>query len=454
MLNKFRRYNTAAGLIDPGDAIICAVSGGADSMALLGCLLALREEYALTVSVLHCNHHLRPEADGDAAFVRDFCQARHIPFTCCDLDVTTQQRKTGQSLEDAARSLRYACFAQAIPWDAKIATAHNAQDNLETSLIRLVRGASPRGLSGIPPCRGRIIRPLLFATRSEILDFLQKQHIPHREDASNATDFCLRNRLRHHVVPRLTAENPALETAWLETARQLREEDAYLSDLAQVAILDARQGNGFSIARVQVLHPVLRARVLFGFLQAFGVRQPRREHVRQLEALLASQSASGRLSLPGVCLARNYDTIAPAAESAPAPAFAAVLQIPGVTPLPSLGLRIRCELAPAAENFEKIANNTTQIILNYAMIKGRALEVRPRQPGDVLRLSGGSRTLKRRMIDCKIPQAQRDRIPVLAMGETVLAAFGLGTDPAWQAQAGKPCLRVILVQEKEEHTHA
>lgn len=194
--------------------------------------------------------------------------------------------------------------------------------------------------------------------------------------------------------------------------------------------------------------------MLFGFLQTFGVRQPRREHVRQLEALLASQSASGRLSLPGVCLARNYDTIAPAAESAPAPAFAAVLQIPGVTPLPSLGLRIRCELAPAAENFEKIANNTTQIILNYAMIKGRALEVRPRQPGDVLRLSGGSRTLKRRMIDCKIPRAQRDRIPVLAMGETVLAAFGLGTDPAWQAQAGKPCLRVILVQEKEEHTHA
>ena len=120
---------------------------------------------------------------------------------------------------------------------------------------RQVRGTSPRGLSGVPPRRDRIIRPLLFATRSEILAFLQKQHIPHREDASNATDFCLRNRLRHHVVPRLTAENPALETAWLETARQLREEDAYLSDLAQVAMLDARQGNGFSIARVQALHP-------------------------------------------------------------------------------------------------------------------------------------------------------------------------------------------------------
>ena len=154
MLNKFRRYNTAAGLIDPGDAILCAVSGGADSMALLGCLLALREEYALTVSVLHCNHHLRPEADGDAAFVRDFCQAQRIPFTCCDLDVTTQQRKTGQSLEDAARSLRYACFAQALPWDAKIATAHNAQDNLETSLIRLVRGTSPRGLERDPALPG------------------------------------------------------------------------------------------------------------------------------------------------------------------------------------------------------------------------------------------------------------------------------------------------------------
>ena len=125
-----------------------------------------------------------------------------------------------------------------------------------------------------------------------------------------------------------------------------------------------------------------------------------------------------------------------------------------MTHLTGLGLRIRCELAPAAENFEKIANSTTQILLDYAMIKGRALAVRPRQPGDVLRLPGGTRTLKRRMIDCKIPQAQRDRIPVLVMGERVLAVFGLGTDTAWQAQAGKPCLCMILEQEKEEHTHA
>ena len=154
MLNKFRRYNTAAGLIDPGDAIICAVSGGADSMALLGCLLALQEEYALTVSVLHCNHHLRPEADGDAAFVRDFCQARRIPFTCCDLDVTTQQRKTGQGLEDAARSLRYACFAQALPWDAKIATAHNAQDNLGDKPYPPGAGSKPPGSERDPALPG------------------------------------------------------------------------------------------------------------------------------------------------------------------------------------------------------------------------------------------------------------------------------------------------------------
>lgn len=437
MLNKVRQ--TCAGLLCPGDTVTCAVSGGPDSMALLWCLYCLQQELGITLQALHCNHHLRPAARQDAAFVAQFCAQYQIPCQIFDLDVTARQADTGESLEEAARQLRYACFAQAA---GKVATAHHAEDNLETSLIHLVRGTSPRGLSGIPPQRGHIIRPLLSARRAEILAFLAAEGIPYRTDESNDQDFCLRNRLRHHVIPHLTAENPRVAESWLDTAQQLRQEDAYLSALAADAMAQIRTDRGFSIDGLRALHPVLQRRVLFGYLQQFGVPQPQLKHLQALSALLDNVNPSGTLDLPGCRLMRRYNEICPATE--PASFAPAVLCIPGITRIPELGLRITCDYVKNCENF---ANTPTIFTLSCAMIQNVPLTVRPRQPGDVLRLPGGSRSLKKLLIDRKIPRSQRQQVPVIAAGDTVLAVAGIGVNQS--CTAGDQTMALQIRIEKE-----
>ena len=449
MLNEFLQQNRQTGLIVPGDQIICAVSGGADSMALLWCLYRLKQQLQITVSALHCNHHLRPgDAEQDAAFVESFCQQHHIPLQVCDLDVAAQRRSSGQSEEEAARTLRYACFEKALPAAAKIATAHNADDNLETTLIRLVRGTSPRGLSGIPLQRGRIIRPLLFATRTQILAFLQQEQIPHREDATNAEDCCLRNRLRHHVMPLLRQENPSFAQNWLETAAQLRQEDGYLSELAAQAMQTVRCGEGFSICALQNLEPVLQRRVLFGYLSQWGLTDAQLCHVKLLQQWLTSSQPSGSLSLPGLTLRRRYDCICPASPQDFTTFAPCKLTVPGRTELPQLGCSIVCRWADGAKEIE---NTATTFAIKYAMITQDGVWVRPRQAGDRITRTGGSRSVKRLLIDCKIPAAQRDRIPIFVSGEQILAVGYAGINQACAADGAGPYLEIKIEQEEAHH---
>lgn len=234
--------------------------------------------------------------------------------------------------------------------------------------------------------------------------------------------------------------------AWLDTAQQLRQEDAYLSALAQEATAQVQQDSGFSIRAVQALPPVLRQRVLFSYLSKFGLVQPQRCHLQQLEHLMHTSSPSAQLDLPGCRLMRTYDTVQPAREI-PAVFPETKLQIPGKTHIPALHLWIHCEIL---KNFEKCTNSTTQFTLNYAMIKGRALVVRSRKPGDSIRLRGGSRSLKRYMIDQKIPQPLRQQIPVIADNDTVIAVAQLGINQEFQAVHGMPCLSIYFESEKEE----
>lgn len=446
MLNSFQRFNADQNLIHPGDRILCAVSGGADSMALLWCLYRLQDRLEISLSALHCNHHLRGgDSDADAAFVADFCAAHGIACQVVDLDVSALQAATGQSLEAAARTLRYQALNRAAGPDGRIATAHTAQDNLETSLIHLVRGTSPRGLGGIPVQRGNIIRPLLFAGRDQILAFLQAEGIPHRQDTTNDTDFCLRNRLRRHVLPLLGAENPNLAAAWLDTSQQLRREDAYLSGLA----LDAAEqiavaaGDGFSIAALNQLHPVLRRRALFHWLERFGVPQPQLCHLEALEGLIASPCPSGQIMLPGCRLQRSYDTITRGAAAAAS--FAPVtLAVPGTVRIPELGLRITCKPLKKAE---KITNSPTTFTIKYDMIINGSLLVRPRSAGDSLRLPGGTRSVKRLLIDRKIPASQRERIPVIATATDVIAVGFIGVNDDYRPTPPCSCLQIRIEKE-------
>ena len=193
--------------------VLCAVSGGKDSMCLLEMLRGLAPVYGFELCCAHFNHKLRgKESDRDSAFVEAYCKERDIPCYVGSDDVSAYAEENGLGIEEAARTLRYAFLEKTADEIGAlcIATAHTAPDNAETLLLNLVRGSGLKGLCGIPPVRGKIIRPLLQTTGEEVLKYLEEKGIPHVEDSTNETDDYTRNRLRHRVVPELRSLNEGL----------------------------------------------------------------------------------------------------------------------------------------------------------------------------------------------------------------------------------------------------
>ena len=443
LTDRLRRFIAENALIEPGDRVACAVSGGADSMCMLRALYKLRSLLQIELRCAHYNHGLRETADRDEAFVRAFCEKHGIPFFSEKGNVNADKRP-GESPELAARRLRYDFLRRASD-GGKIATAHTAGDNLETVLLRLCRGTSPRGLGGIPVRQGRIIRPLLFAERGEILRFLAAEGIEYCEDETNALDFCPRNRVRHHIVPLLRAENPAVAQSVLSLSRTLREEDALLSRLADEALAECRTDGGWSCERLNALDPALRRRALFAILRESGLDSPTERHLASLSVLAASDDPSAGADFPGFTLARRYDALC-VLDSPPDALSPIPLQIPGLTRVP--GWTVACSPPHIIENS---VNSPTAFTLRYP-VADTGLRLRGRLQGDTLRLSGGSRSLKRLMIDRKIPAALRANVPVLAAGPEIAAVALIGADLRYLAKPGE--LAVEITIEKEENAYA
>lgn len=388
MLNKLEVFLREYGMISPGDSVTCAVSGGADSMALLWSMYLLKEKLQIDLRAAHFNHRLRgAESDRDEAFVRSFCDGYGIP-----LFVSSGEVKAGKKgLEAAARDARYA-FLRSLP--GKIATAHTADDNAETVLLHLVRGTGLKGLGAISPVSGNVIRPMLGITRAEVEAFLQEYHVDHITDSSNETDAFLRNRLRHHVMPLLAAENPKIAENLSAMALRLRQDEAALHNMAQE----------FSPIRVSVLRQQpssLRSRVLERFLKDAGVKEPESQHIELAQALVFSDNPSARGNFPGgITISRNYDTLEVLQER------------------PFCDLDLCCE--PAAEII-----NTAEVFTVHPV---GMVRIRPREAGDAMRLSGGTKSLKKLFIDRKIPAAQRQSIPVVCDDAGIIGVYGIGVN--------------------------
>ncbi len=241
-------------MLPPGCAVVAGFSGGADSAALTHFLFTHREEYGIRVAAAHVNHCLRETADRDEEAARRFCAERGIPFFVRRADVAALARREGLCAEDCGRRVRYAFFRElAGDGNARIATAHTASDNAETMLMNLVRGAGTHGLSGIPPVRGSIIRPLLGLTRAETEAYCAHYRLPFVQDETNFEEDYARNRVRLGAVPVLRTLNPALENAMLRAADLLREDDALLTAQAAEALARARRGGGWELAALRAL---------------------------------------------------------------------------------------------------------------------------------------------------------------------------------------------------------
>ena len=429
-------------MLPRGASVMACVSGGADSMCLLHVLTLLAPELGLSVSAAHFNHSLRgAESDGDERFVRDYCAGRGIPLYVGSGDVRTAARDSRRGLEETARRLRYEFFENTAREQGieKIATAHTADDNLETILLHLTRGSGLAGLGGIPPVRGNIVRPILPLTRRDVEEINAIEGVPSRVDSSNLTDDYARNKLRHNVIPVLREINPQAARAALNSSALLREDEEYLLSKAR-EFVSANGGGRVPASELASLPRPISSRAI-RLLYGSGLS---RAHVEAVLELAHSRDPSARLSLPGLTLRREYGDIlrddvvrGGAFEPFSVPIDRGII-------MERSGFKFLSEKIVAGN---EIYNSLTTFLLKCDNIMG-GLTVRPRQTGDFIKLPGRPRrSLKKIFIDLKVPSRLRDMYPVIADGDGVLAVYGIGCDTRAQAGAGDSALK-ITIKEK------
>lgn len=425
--------------------ILCAVSGGADSM----CLLHLLHSMGREVVAAHFEHGIRgAESLRDAAFVEAWCREHGVACVTGHGDAPGYAREKGLSLETAARELRYRFLeetARAYRCDY-IATAHNGDDNVETLLLNLTRGAGALGLSGIPACRGKIIRPLLGLSRREIEEYLEENAVPHVEDSSNQSDDYSRNRIRHRVTPVLREINPGLNEVVRRTAKLLAEDEDCLGELAQNFIDRHYDGESLPAKELLALHRAVASRVIRRLCRGSL-------SMEQVAAVLrlAQGSELKQLDLPGQRLHSEQGRLY--FEAAERQCLPARQLSPGQwVQVPELGLEILAEYGTESGEVNDLFKTYRFKCENI----GSAVFCTGRKPGDSLRPQGRgcTKSLKSLFLEAGYTQAQRDRALVLRDEKGVLAVVGLCADERVKAGPDEPVLRIKIRktgQEKNEY---
>ncbi len=227
-------------MIEKGDAVVAALSGGADSVSLLHALTELSGELGITVSACHVNHHLRgEESDADMHFCEKLCADLGVELKVLEADVASMQQKH-ESLEECARRVRYDFFAD-VSAGKKLATAHNSNDCAETVLLNLMRGTGLKGLCGVPPMRGNIIRPLIFCTRDDVEAYCNSRGLSWVTDKTNLSTDYTRNKIRHIILPEMLKINGSLFSTMNRMELSLREDSDFLDGMAAESLLEAER---------------------------------------------------------------------------------------------------------------------------------------------------------------------------------------------------------------------
>ncbi|MBQ3404238.1 MAG: tRNA lysidine(34) synthetase TilS [Oscillospiraceae bacterium] len=433
----------------PADrAVLAAVSGGADSMCLMHALYELAPEMGFKLAVVHYDHGLRGgESAADAAFVRAQAEKLGLEYMQGSGDVAAYARENSLGTEEAARQLRYDFFEDCAAklGDAKVATAHTADDNAETVLMNLLRGAGLRGLRGIPPVRGRFVRPMLDVSRQQVMDWLEARGIEHVEDSSNSGDEYTRNRLRHHVIPLLRDINPELNGAVGRMTRIIAAEDDWLDGRARELMERAERDGGLDAGLIATADEVIAKRCLRLWLGS-GVGEV---HIQAALELCGNENPSASIDLPGMRLCRSYGTISRQKPGEEAPeGFPELSLRPGESVnLPGTKYAVSMEEGVFDS---KICKSLNTFLFKTAEIYGN-ITLRPRRPGDSMKIGGCTKTLKKLYIERRIPARQRGTVPVAADEKGPLAVLGIG--PGDRAVPG-PGDRVFILRFTEIQANA
>jgi tRNA(Ile)-lysidine synthase len=432
LLVRFRAFAGRHRLLPEGGKIIVAVSGGLDSAVLLRLLVSVREELGLSLLVAHVNHGLRgEESDGDEQFAAQLAEQNGIPCKTRRFDVVTHARERQIGIEEAGREVRYGWFEELRSehrFDA-VATAHTADDNAETVLFHLVRGTGVRGLAGIRITRdhGRVIRPLLFATRQEIEEYAAAEHVEHREDASNASTEWSRNFLRHRILPQLKERlNPDLVQTLRRSSEVFRELDAYLEETARKALDDiadrtASESTTLSIPRLIVCPEAIRQCVVKMAIDERVTSGISWGQARAVLDLLEHQTGSWNPLPDGYGVYRERDALVVRREDRRTP-FAVSVK-PGER-YASTWFQFSCDYAPAPEDLGKDPGIE---FVDADRLESDVLVLRTWQAGDAFVPLGmsGTKKLSDFFIDERVPDVRKAEYPILESSGKIVWVCGL-----------------------------
>ncbi len=390
--------------------VMVALSGGADSVALLFALTKIAKEEKLALCATHVHHQLRgSEADRDAEFCRQLCCDLGVPFSCRYVDVPAFVKESGLSQEDAARQLRYACLAKAqIDFGADVTlTAHHQNDQVETVLMRILRGTSLEGLGAMETAQAHCLRPLLSVTRSEILDYCQKNRLQYVTDSTNEDPSHLRNFVRHQVLPLLKEKNPRTEEALCRLSQNAREENDYWKEA-----VDALIASNPDCASLQSCHNALLKRYFSRVAYQKGAKNVT---FAQLDALchLVKEGKTGQsVSLfPALRVRRSYQKLIWEEEKRTA-AWDPILLPFGKTNLPNGDCVFFFENKKELEEAKNIYKSLTSAAISFAKIEGQ-LCVRQRKDGDTVAYGGMTHTYKRFAQSFHLDEQARNTMPLI-----------------------------------------
>ena len=428
-------------LLPRNGRVLCALSGGRDSVYLLHRLLQWREEYGFAVIAAHYNHNLRgAESDRDEAFVRGLCAEWKIPLYVGAGDVCGFAGAHGMGIEEAARALRYGFLEETLEkmGGGVIATAHHADDLAETMLMNLVRGAGTKGLSGIPPKRGNIVRPILTVTREEIDAYMVQHGLPYVEDSTNAADDCTRNLLRHNVMPVLRQINPAFAERAVDAAMLLREDEAYLQKRADAFLESHPAADGIDASALLELERPIASRVIRS-VWGGGLSNA---HVRGVLELCGGEGL-GYVHVPNAVIRRDGGRLW----------TEAAVEVPKDIPLAGEcgeadfgSFRILYQIQILCDD---VHNSFNTFCLKYENIEG-AVTVTVRRDGDRVKLAGrsGTKKLKQLFQEKKLIQPERMTVPVLRDTQGIIGVYGFGIAQRCVAEIGDKILLVRVIKKE------
>lgn len=478
MVNKVRSFINQYNMLSVGDRIVVGVSGGADSICLFHVLLELSSEFKLTLHIVHVNHGIRgDQADSDEAFVEALTRKHDLPFYRVKKDVPSIAKEEGLSEEEAGRNVRYAAFNKVYIENHcdKIAVAHNKDDNAETFLFNLFRGSGIKGLSGIPPVRDKIIRPILCLERREIENYLAKHRIPYVIDSSNLTDDYSRNKIRNKVLSYVKEEiNTGVIEHINKSANMLREIDNYILKNVNKAYEDIVKEKENKEIRINIdefnkLDIVIQKELIRKVINRLSNKLKDIDSVHIKSSLeLIDKQVSKEIHLPyGLVVSRGYDELIFSINKQARrdnkrlsdsiaydinKGFNPIsIKIPSSISLPHTDKTISTKIIPYDQDLVIPKEDYTKWI-DYDKIKNNLL-LRTRQVGDYIQIDnkGSTKKIKSLFIDEKIPRENRDELPLIADGSHIVWVIGIRISEAYKINKSTKTILEISIHGGNEN---